>query len=225
MQAEAPTRSQQSPTAPDWADRAEQRLLEAAIPLTARLGWNAGLIAGASPAAGLSAGEADLLLPNGPRDLAALFSRRLDARAMAALATRDPATLKIRERIRSGLEAWLDAADADPGAAKRWAAFLALPPNAGLGLRLAWESADRLWRWAGDTATDENHYTKRAILGAILVSALGLRLSAGRDVAAAYVDRRIENVMQFERWKAGVKVGGLAERLAQGLGRLRYGRG
>ena len=121
--------------------------------------------------------------------------------------------------------AWLDAGDADNVATKRWAAFLALPANAPLGLRLGWESADKLWRWAGDTATDENHYSKRVILGAILLTALGIRLSAGRDAASAYLGHRIENVMQFEAFKAKLKTGGLAESLAAGLGRLRYGRG
>jgi ubiquinone biosynthesis protein COQ9 len=210
---------------PDWADLAETRLLDAAIPLAPALGWNAGLLAKAAEAAGLSAGETDLVTPNGARDLAALFSRRHDAEALAALDAYEPASLKIRERIRVAVEAWLDAASADGEAAKRGAAFLALPPNTPLGLRLAWESADALWRWAGDTATDENHYSKRVILGAILVTGLGVRLGSGREAASAYLGRRIENVMQFEVFKAKIKVGGLAESLAAGLGRLRYGRG
>ena len=210
---------------PDWTDQAEKRLVEAAIPLAPTLGWNPGLLAKAAETAGLSPGECDLVTPNGARDLAALFSRRHDAAALAALAPLDSAALKIRERIRVAVEAWLDAGDADSGATKRWAAFLALPANAPLGLRLGWESADKLWRWAGDTATDENHYSKRVILGAILLTALGIRLSAGRDAASAYLGHRIENVMQFEAFKAKLKTGGLAESLAAGLGRLRYGRG
>ncbi len=212
-------------TVPDWTDQAEKRLIEAAIPLAPTLGWNPGLVAKAAEAAGLSPGECDLVSPSGARDLAALFSRRHDAAALAAVAPLDPAALKMRERIRVAVEAWLDAADADNAATKRWAAFLALPANAPLGLRLGWESADALWRWAGDTATDENHYSKRVILGAILLTALGIRLGSGREAASAYLGRRIENVMRFEAFKAKIKTGGLAESLAAGLGRLRYGRG
>jgi ubiquinone biosynthesis protein COQ9 len=212
-------------TEPDWTDLAEKRLLEAAIPLAPTLGWNPGLLAKAAEAAGLSPGECDLVAPNGARDLAALYSRRHDAAAMGTLAALGPAALKMRERIRVAVEAWLDAADADNAASKRWAAFLALPANAPLGLRLAWASADALWRWAGDTATDENHYSKRAILGAILITALGIRLGSGREAASSYLGHRIENVMQFEAFKAKIKTGGLAESLAAGLGRLRYGRG
>ena len=210
------------PTQPDWADDAEQRLLDAAVPLTG-LGWNARLAAEAGAAIGLSAGETQLLLPDGARDLAALLSRRHDQITMRSLADVDPAALKIRERIRRAVEARLDAAAADAEASKRWAAFLALPQNAPLGLRLAWETADGLWRWAGDTATDENHYSKRAILAGILIQTLAVRLSAGPAAASATLGARIDNVMAFEKWKATRKPITFGRDVAERLGRLRYG--
>ena len=213
-----------SEAASDWADQTEQRLLEAAIPLAASLGWNPALVAGAAKAIEVSPGEAQLLLPNGPRDLAALLSRYHDKVAMQALSAIDPATLKIRQRITQGAQARLDAAAADLEATKRWAAFLALPTNAALGLRLAWDSADSLWRWAGDTATDENHYSKRAILAGILISTLTVRLSAGAAAASAQLAARIENVMAFEKWKATRKPTTFGRDLAERLGQLRYGR-
>ena len=208
--------------APDWADQAEQRVLDAAIALAPALGWSATLLAKAAAEAGLSPGEAMLLLPNGARDLAALLSARHDRAALDALTGVDPAGLKIRERIRRGVEARLDAAEADAGAVRRWAGYLALPQNLGLALRLTWASADGLWRWAGDTATDENHYSKRAILSGILISTLAIRLQSGQAAASAYLDARIDNVMAFEKWKAGIKPADLARDLAGALGRLRY---
>jgi ubiquinone biosynthesis protein COQ9 len=132
--------------------------------------------------------------------------------------------LKMRERIRRGVEARLDAAIADQAATRRWAGFLALPLNLPLALRLTWESADRIWRWAGDTATDENHYSKRAILSGILISTLAIRLNGGSEAASEYLGARIENVMAFEKWKAGVKPADYARMIAEALGRLRYGR-
>ena len=83
--------------------------------------------------------------------------------------------------------------------------------------------AAALWRWAGDVAADENHYTKRVILAGILVSALAVRLQQGESEAEAYVDARIANVMSFEAWKARQAPGAPLRRLAEGLGRLRYG--
>jgi ubiquinone biosynthesis protein COQ9 len=206
----------------DWADEAEQRLLTAALPHVATLGWTRLLLAAAAGDAGLPLAEAELLAPEGARDLAALLGRRHDARALAALAAVDPLSLKVRERIRAGVLARCDAALEDGEATRRWCGFLALPTNAPLGLRLAWASADAIWRWAGDTATDENHYTKRGLLAEILISTLAVRLALGANAAAAHLDSRINRVMAFERWKAGVKPAEFAERAAGVLARWRY---
>ena len=205
----------------DWAEATEQQVLDAALTITATQGWTWPAVRAAGKAAGLSVPETELLLPHGPADLAALLSRRHDARALAALP--DPATLKIRERIRAAVEARIDAAAQDEAAVRRWSGFLALPLNFTLGLKLLWESADVLWRWAGDTATDENHYSKRAILSGILATALAIRLSSGREAAMTFVDARIENVMSFEKWKAGLKPADLMRDVAAALGKMRYG--
>jgi ubiquinone biosynthesis protein COQ9 len=208
-----------------WAEEAEDRTLDAAVRLAAERPWGGDLVAAAAAKAGLSRADAALLFPNGARDLAALFSRRHDRAALAALSEVDPEGLKVRERIRRAAEARVEAAAADAPAVRRCTAFLALPLNAGLGLSLLWESADLLWRWAGDTATDENHYSKRAILAGILATTLAVRLDRGAAAAAAHLDRRIGQVMAFEKWKAGLpRPSEHLTRLAAALGRMRYGR-
>lgn len=207
----------------DWADRTEQTVLDAAIARAPALGWNARLVREACEACGLSQGDEELLLPNGARDLAALLSRRHDARALAALGEIDAKSLKIRERIARAVSERMEAGAADLEATRRCAAFLALPVNADLGLKLAWESADDLWRWAGDEATDWNHYSKRTILSGILIPALTMRWFDGREAAEAFVARRIENVMAFEKWKAGKDFDAPIKAVTDALGRLRYG--
>ena len=213
-----------SMTDPDaWARDAEARLLDAVIRHAPRLGWSRQAIAAAAPEAGLGPADVELLAPNGPADLAALLSRRHDARTLEALSGLDPASLKIRERIRAAVGARLDVAADDAAAVRRWAGRLALPANLPLAGRLLWESADGLWRWAGDTSTDENHYSKRAILSGILAAGLALRIHSGRDEAMAFVDRRISDVMAFEAWKAGRGRVHWLQDVAAGLARLRYG--
>jgi ubiquinone biosynthesis protein COQ9 len=211
-------------TQPDWAQAAEERVLLAALAIAGDTGWNSTLVARAAEAAGLSRGDAELLLPNGARDLAALASRRHLRIAMAELARLDPSTLKVRERIARGVEAKMEVTAADGRASRRLAGFLALPGNLALGTRLLWEAADAIWRWAGDTATDENHYSKRLILAGVLTSVIAVRLTSGRDAARAELAARIDNVMAFEKWKAGLPRLGLGDQLAGALARLRYGR-
>jgi ubiquinone biosynthesis protein COQ9 len=209
----------------DWAGAKEQELLEAALRMAPRLGWSWALVRQAGRDVGLTASEAELLLPEGPRDLAALMSRHLDREALQTLADSDPAAMKIRERIRRGVGAWLAAAGDHEPAVRRWTGFLALPGNLALGLRLAWASADGLWRWAGDTSTDENHYSKRALLAEILISGLAIRLASGAAAAEGHVEQRIAGVMAFEKWKArAVRPSKLARRGAAFLSRIRYGR-
>ena len=207
----------------DWADRMELAVLDAAVERAPALGWNGRMVRAACAANGLSRGDEELLFPNGARDLAALLSRRHDDRAMASLADVDPKTLKIRERIARAVSARLEAGAADLEATRRCAAFLALPTNADLGLQLAWETADLLWNWAGDTATDWNHYSKRAILSGILIPALTMRWFDGREAADAFVARRIENVMAFEKWKAGKDFDAPLRKMTEALSRMRYG--
>jgi ubiquinone biosynthesis protein COQ9 len=207
----------------DWAAGAEARVLGEALKLAPDQGWTWRMAYAAGAAAGFSKGETELLLPAGPRDLAALHAPACDAAAMAALAEVDPKSLKIRERIRAGALARTEAAIVHEAATRRWLGFLALPSNAALAVRLVWESADMIWRWAGDTSTDENHYTKRALLAGILAGALAVRLADGQAAAEAYIDRRIDNVMTFERLKARVGRVHLGQWTAGALGWLRYG--
>src|SRR5258708_22683265 len=91
----------------DWASATEQQLLDAALTIAPHEGWTSRLAAMAGKACGLSPGETELLLPQGPADLAALLSRRHDAQALEQLSAVDPKTLKIRERIARAVEARL----------------------------------------------------------------------------------------------------------------------
>jgi ubiquinone biosynthesis protein COQ9 len=111
-------------------------------------------------------------------------------------------------------------------AIRRALAILAMPQNVPLGVRIGWRSADVMWRIAGDTSTDFNHYTKRATLSAVYGSTLLAWLdddSEGRQQTAAFLDRRIDDIMKFEKLKAQWR--GSSDRrlsLSRFLGRLRY---
>jgi ubiquinone biosynthesis protein COQ9 len=214
-----------TPTAGDWASEAEARVLDAAIRLAASTGWNDRLVRAAGGETDLSDADLELLLPKGPADLAALLSRRHDTRALTELSKIDAAQLKVRERIHMAVEARIEAAMADEAALKACSAYLAQPAHVPLALRLGWETADGLWRWAGDTATDENHYSKRAILGTVLATTLAARLIGGHEAARKHLTARIDQVMAFEKWKAtgALKPSEWGKAAAAALGRLRYG--
>ena len=210
---------------PDWTARQEEAVLLAALNLVeAESRWDEALVRRAGEKAGLSPAALDLVLPNGARDLAALLSRRHDRKALTRLEAEGASALKVRDKIRRGVAARVEAAFEDEAAVRAATRFLSHPSHAGLAGRLVWESADALWRFAGDQAADFNHYSKRAILSTVLATTLARRLSHGAEAAERHLDFRIDGVMRFEKLKARVQIDPvrMAERAVEHLARLRY---
>ncbi|MEX0342287.1 MAG: COQ9 family protein [Erythrobacter sp.] len=136
------------------------------------------------------------------------------------------AQMKIRERIRSLIQYRLDAVTGLEESLRRALAILAMPQNAARALKTGWSSADAMWRLAGDTATDYNHYTKRAILASIYGATLAVFVEDESEEKAdtrAFLDRRIDGVMKFEKAKAKwLSPERESFSVTRFLGRLRY---
>ncbi len=183
-------------------------VLTAALEHAAFDGFTDKLLARAGESAGVDAATVARLFPDGALSLVEAFSDMADGEMEAALAKRKLATLKIRERIAAAVTARIDALRPHKEAARRAGAFLTLPPHAALGAKLLYRTVDSMWRAAGDTATDFNFYTKRAILAGVYSSTLMRWFtdeSEDESVTHTFLAARIENVMQFEKLKARVK--------------------
>jgi len=169
-------------------------------------GFSEALLAKSGKEASLDKPSLARLFPDGVSSLVETYSDAMDAQMEGALAASLPP--KVRDRIRAAVPARLDAIRPHKEAARRAAAFLTLPPNAALGVKLLTRTVDRMWRAAGDRSTDFNFYTKRAILTGVYSATL-IRWfnddSEGEAATRAFLDARIENVMQFEKFKAQVK--------------------
>jgi len=154
------------------------------------------------------------------------YIQEVDRALEASFTAEQLAAMKIRERIRVLVWRRLEIMGEAREAVRRALAIFAMPQNIPLAVRISWRSADLMWRLAGDTSTDFNHYTKRMTLGAVYGSTLVAWLddqSEGWAETAAFLDRRIDNVMSFETWKAQWR--GSGDRrlsLSRFLGRLRY---
>jgi ubiquinone biosynthesis protein COQ9 len=187
---------------------AKAAILKAALAHVPFDGFSDAVLKRAGTEAGVAPAELAHLFPDGPLSLVEAFSQTADAEMEAALAEKDVAAMKVRERIKAAVLARLEAVKPHKEAARRAAAFLTLPPHAVLGATLLYRTVDAMWRAAGDTSTDFNFYTKRAILAGVYSAAL-LRWftdqSEGEAATHAFLDDRIENVMQFEKFKAEVR--------------------
>lgn len=189
-------------------------------------GWTDVALVAAAEAEGVDPDVARLAFPGGAMDMIAAWIAHVDDAMASALPPERLATMKIRERIAALVLARLDAAAGREEALRRATAIMAMPQNAARAAKLGWRSADVMWRAAGDTATDYNHYTKRAILAAVYAATLAVWLdddSAGKADTRAFLDRRIDGIMRFEKAKAQwLRPSDERFSVTRFLGRLRY---
>lgn len=189
-------------------------------------GWGEEAVAEAAMAEGIDPAVAEFAFPGGAMDMIAAWIARIDADMAVALPAGRLAALPVRERIRQLVEFRLNAVAGSREALRRAMTIMALPKNLARSAQLGWSSADAMWRAAGDTATDFNHYTKRLTLAGIYTATLAVFVnddSEGFAETRAFLDRRISGVMRFEKAKARLlspKDEGFS--MTRLLGRLRY---
>ncbi|MGZ5921626.1 MAG: COQ9 family protein [Rhizomicrobium sp.] len=183
-------------------------ILKAALKDAAFDGFTDSVLAKAGKSAGADKSMLERLFPEGVLSLVEYFSSSVDAAMEEKLAAVNLPKLKIRERIKIAVLTRLALLAPNKEAARRAAALMTLPMHAGRGAKMMYRTVDAMWRAAGDTSTDFNFYTKRGILAGVYGSVLVRWFNdTGEDEKSteAFLDARIENVMQFEKFKAKAK--------------------
>ena len=204
-------------------------LLAAELPRHAGFdGWTPLAVERAGQAMGVDPLVAGLVFAS-PVEMIDAWFASIDAAMLAMLTPEALAAMKIRARITTLVETRLDLIAPHREALRRALSILAMPQHLARATRLGWRAADTIWRAAGDTATDYNHYTKRAILGSVYAATMTVFLDDESENLAdtrAFLGRRIEGIMQFEKVKA--KFAGKNDGVdryfspARLFGRLRY---
>lgn len=197
------------PEAGEHADAAlKKAVLKDALKDAAFDGFTDGMLAKAGKKAGADKNALARLFPEGVPSLIEYFSTSVDEAMEEKLGALDLSKRKIRERIKLAVLTRLALLAPNKEAARRAAAMMTLPMHAGRASKMMYRTVDAMWRAAGDTSTDFNFYTKRGILAGVYGSTLVRWFNdTGEDETAteAFLDARIENVMQFEKFKAKAK--------------------
>lgn len=189
-------------------------------------GWSDTALGMAAAELGIPTDRARLCFPDGPVQMIDAWFDAIDLQMAHAFPLERIEAMKIRQRIRDLIRYRIEVIHPHKEALRRALTILAQPQNAMAAARLAWRAADRMWRIAGDRSTDFNHYSKRGILSALYMSTMLVYLDdESEDLATTggFLDRRIDDVMRFEKVKAQWR--GSRERLpslSRFLGRLRY---
>lgn len=201
-------RTDEQPSEHDHLTAVREAVLKAALPHVPFDGWSKATLGASIAEAGVDAGLARLAFPRGAADLVMSFQRWGDRLLARDLDGTDLEALRMRERITHCVRRRIELMAEHREAVRKAAAFFTLPLHAADGARAIWETADLIWTRCGDTAADYNWYTKRAILSSVLSSTV-LYWLGDQDPRAQstwdFLDRRIDNVMQIEKLKAGLK--------------------
>lgn len=207
---------------------ARAQILDAALGHIPFDGWTKKTLISAVKDTNLPTGAEELYFPGGALELLAFWAESADQRALKKIGSRGFDNLRIREKVTESVWIRLGEMAGQEQAARRAISRLAMPDAIGQGPQQIWKTADMIWRAIGDTSTDGNYYSKRTILSGVIGASIMAWLSDDTDdksKARAFLEARIENVMQFETAK--YKFREQRDKWpdpAGMLGRLRYGR-
>ncbi|NNE87141.1 MAG: COQ9 family protein [Silicimonas sp.] len=199
------------------ADLALDTLLDAMLPHVVFDGWSPASFKAALGDLKVTEAEAKAIAPRGAIDLAVAYHRRADAAMVARMAAADLGDLRYSEKVATALRYRIEAMD-NREAVRRASTLFSLPMNAAQGAKLIWETSDAIWTSLGDTSEDANWYTKRATLSGVWASTVLFWLgddSAGFADTYAFIDRRIEDVMQIEKMKGKLRDNPISKPLMQ----------
>ncbi|MBC6403376.1 MAG: COQ9 family protein [Hyphomonadaceae bacterium] len=207
---------------------AQREILGAVLRLAPFYGWTHMTLRRAVNDTDLPDGAEELYFPGGPLEVIRFWSSEMDHRTAGHLTTESLRGLRVRDRVARAVLARLEALGGHEEAARRAVSRLSLPGAVGQATGQLWATSDMIWRAIGDTSTDGNFYSKRAILSGVIGTTLLSWLSddgEGKTKARAFLDARIADVMQFENLKRDIRK--RTENMpnpVEVLGRLRYGK-
>ena len=186
-----------------------EKIIASALPLAAIEGWTVSVYEKAVNAAGMTEAEAALAFPGGPQTIVPVFFD-IRLKALQTQISQLPLDeMRIRERVTSGVELWIDGLSDYPAAARKALDWCAVHPLSNHSLpSIVWSVADAIWKGIGDESSGFTFVSKRTTLSAVMTSTLAVwrKHADEKSEWKAFLDRRIEDVMAFEKFKASVKV-------------------
>ncbi|MEQ8294575.1 MAG: COQ9 family protein [Roseovarius sp.] len=184
-------------------DDVKTRLLEAAKPHVPFDGWSEATYRAAVKEAGVAPGLARAVCPRGAIDLALAYHEAGDREMVRRIEETDMGGMRFRDKVALAVRLRLKVADKE--LVRRGMTLFSLPHHAPDGAQAVWRTCDRIWTALGDSSDDVNWYTKRATLSGVYGSTVLYWLGDESEDQARtweFLDRRIGDVMQFEKVKA-----------------------
>lgn len=183
-------------------------------------GWSWEMVQDAAEKAGHPRSMALAAFPDKLKSVLVYFSRWADEQMMERLDGIDPESMRVRDRIRLAVQTRLSVLKDHKEAVRYSTGYFMNPLHKPDAAKMVWKTADVMWKWAGDTATDYNKYTKRGLLSGVLTSTMIAWMNdSSEDMAKTlkFLDARIENVMQFGKLASRIKSFGFMKNRQEAL--------
>jgi ubiquinone biosynthesis protein COQ9 len=186
----------------------QDQLLLATLGHVAFDGWTRAALRHGATDLALPEGTADCLFPQGITDVIRHLEDWADRAMQTAWGDMATAPLKVHDKVALAVRLRLTALAPYREALRRLPGYHLARLEGGQLSTAVWHTCDQVWRLAGDTATDFNYYTKRALLAAAYIPTVLYWLQDTSDEMTAtwtFLDRRLQNVMQLPKLTAPVK--------------------
>jgi ubiquinone biosynthesis protein COQ9 len=181
-------------------DTKRDELIEALLAQVPFDGWTTRSLRQALVAIGEHPDDGPIYFPGGTAEMIGAFCAWADEKMEAAAVAADLAAYRVPARVKAVMEIRFEQNRPHKEAIRRALAWLALPINVALAMKLTAATVDAVWHAAGDNSADFAWYTKRGILAGVYSSTLLFWLRDVSDEDAdtlAFLDRRLANVAQI----------------------------
>ena len=187
-------------------DKKKQIILNRALIDIKNFGFNKKMLHIAANNCNISEGELGRLFPEGIFELKQYFFSTIDKKMLKKIENQDYKNMRIRDKIYNGVIIRLDLFKKNKTSIKH--IFVSESSNPFKSLKHLWKTSDLIWKSAGDTSTDYNHYTKRILLSWVYITTLICWFndkSKNIHDTKLFLNRRIDEVLEFGKQSGKIK--------------------
>ena len=187
-------------------ERQRKKILKQALIDINTYGFKENMLIHVAENCNLSKGTLGRLFPEGIYELKEYFFNQTDIEMLKKIKQKENKDIRIRDKIYNGVIIRLEIFQKNKDSIKH--IFVSESSTPIKSIRNLWNTADLIWRSAGDTSTDYNHYTKRLLLSWVYLSTLLCWFndkSKNIEETKLFLNRRIDEVLKFGKTSATIK--------------------
>ena len=187
-------------------ERERKTILNRALIDIENSGFNKKMLLNAAKNCKISEGKLGRLFPEGIFELKQYYFSEIDEQMLQKIKTQNYENIRVRDKIFNGVLIRLDLFKKNKTSIKY--IFVSESSNPIKSLKHLWRTSDLIWKSAGDSSTDYNHYTKRLLLSWVYITTLICWFNdKSRNIndTKLFLNRRIDEVLEFGKQSGKIK--------------------